>query len=108
VNSAESLARDLQAEFCIDHRAGGSPCSDEHLTEFINRYSKLNADAVRHLLENFASAFHVCQTETQRRRVVDHAIKTMAQLTPDQLQRRELIPDPDSAKLEGSDPHGPH
>jgi hypothetical protein len=42
---------------------------------------------IRFLLDGFASAFHVCETETQRRRVVEHAIKVMAQFTPEQQIR---------------------
>lgn len=36
------------------------------------------ASLLRYILENWGSAFHVASTETQRRRVVDHAVQCLA------------------------------
>lgn len=64
----------------------------------------MNPNEVRHLLEAFAAPFVVASTETQRRRVVDHAIKEMTTLKPENLRRYEPIPDADRAELEGEYP----
>lgn len=49
---------------------------------------------IRYLLDSFGAAFYNAQTETTRRKVVDHAVKVMAQFTPDQQVRSNaLTPD---------------
>lgn len=45
-------------------------------------------ELLRYLLDSFAGPFYVAQTETQRRKVVSHAVKTLAsrESNPNRLQ----------------------